>query len=365
MRSDAATDGIAPPDLSALAAWIGAAHRTLADRSTERAGAAWGPIRLRHRSARSEWFGAFDRSWAQPLHAPAAKPSIDLVTGAFADLPPTFDLPPLRRAHLGERREVWATEGSRIRMIWDLEMAMVLAWDADSGLAVHLTAQEPNGYDQVSPLRLLVHWATCAAGGVLIHGAGVGRADDDALPRGLLILGDAGYGKSTSTLACLRAGWVTCGDDAVAAFPVGGGWQAAAVYSAVKTKVDRGEYPSDDLDVVTWTIDGHKRAHLLTATDETLLVPAMALDAVVLLDPAGDPDMPWRPLTAAAARTLAAPSTVVPLTFDGQTVLRRIGELTEDLATVQLPRRSTLAATVADLESIRLACRPGAGRRDP
>ncbi len=396
------------PDPAALTAWVRRVHRALIPRGTECAGALWGPVPLRHRTVRPEWFAGFDRAWAVPVAAPAdggisetegrldtppEAPStvpvplaVDLITAAFADLPPDLPPAPLRKGDLGPRGEVLALADGPLRMVWEEAAGQVLAWDRESGAALMLTSQAPNGYELVSPARFLVHWATAAAGGVLMHGATVGRERRPSLagraPRGLLLLGEAGYGKSTSTLACLQRGWVTCGDDAVAVFPDDLGWRACAIYAAVKTKVDDGsrgdreagaaerdrglQAPSPTNlaiggDVVTWTIDGRKRAHHLTATDAQLLAPTMRLDGLVLIEPSSAPDDPVALLPPAAARTLAAPSTTLPMPFERLAALTRIGSLATELPAFGLPRRPNLASTVEDLARIAVAAQPGVG----
>jgi hypothetical protein len=65
-------------------------------------------------------------------------------------------------------------------------------------------------WERAAPLRaLLAGWAR-AAGGFLIHGAGVGVGG-----QGVLLTGASGSGKSTTALACLVAGMDFAGDDFV------------------------------------------------------------------------------------------------------------------------------------------------------
>ncbi|MFM2437762.1 MAG: hypothetical protein RLZ55_573, partial [Actinomycetota bacterium] len=369
------------PDPTEVAAWVRRVHAALAPTTQERTGALWGPVRMRHRTTRLDWFAGFDRAWAVPVptHATEAitncdaatgqseAPDVDLITAALADLPPALPPAPLRKGDLGPRGEVLSLADASPRLVWDEAAGQVLAWDPETSVALMLTAEAPNGYEHVSPARFLVHWSTVAAGGLLLHGAVVGRFGHSPIPppprpeapRGLLLLGEAGFGKSTSTLACLQQGWATCGDDAVAVFRDDHGWRAHAVYAAVKTKLaddstrTAAEPPfrttthAPDLtmspDVVTWTIEGRKRAHLLTQTDAAMMVPTMRVDGLVLLDPSGDPHAPVHRLPPAAARTRAAPSTTLPMPFERFETLRRIGDLSADLPAFNLPRRADLS----------------------
>lgn len=280
---------------------------------------------------------------------------VDVITAAFDDLPADFPPPPLKRGSIGARGEVAGL--SHTRLTWTEVGAEAIGWDPVSGAAVMLRCEAPNGYDRVSPLRSLVHWSVVAAGGLLVHGACVGESDG-AHVRGLLLLGEAGYGKSTTTLACVERGWVTCGDDAVAVFPDDSGWHAAAVYGAIKTKLQHPSPPPADLNgdatpaTVTWEIGGTKRVHLLTSTDAKMVADRIELDALVLLAPDADPAQTWRRISAAQARTLAAPSTALSLPFERATMLTRFGDLAREVPGYLLPRRSTMARTVSDIGGI-------------
>ncbi len=269
---------------------------------------AWGVTGVSLRTTRPQWFEAMDEAWARPLPT-GRRCAVDLVSGAFSDIAGSLSPPPLRRGDLGPRGEVSALADGDVRMVWDEVAGLVLAWDPESGKAVCLMAQPPDGYELVSPLRTLVHWVVVADGGVLLHGATAGRTGGPGTPRGVLILGEAGYGKSTTTLACLQSGWVTCGDDAVALIREGSRWIARSVYSAVKTKLGSEHTPQwDDEQIVTWEIAGTKRAHRLTDTGSGLLVDEMGIDALIVLDPTAEPHHEWTPV-----RCCPGPDTGCPL----------------------------------------------------
>jgi hypothetical protein len=361
-----------------IADWIRTVHDALVPSAVEQSGARWGPIRLRHRTVRSAWFGNYDRAWANPVDRPVHSPDgdelvgIDLVTAALADLPNDIEPPAITLGELGARGEVVSTIDEGVALVWGIHSGEILGWDRASGKAICVRLEPPDGYETVSPLRSLVHWATIAGGGVLLHGATVGRhrrPDPGSEPEstsvnGLLLVGEAGYGKSTSTLACIERGWVTSGDDAVAIFPDEQGWNAASVYAAVKTKIDTPQ-PDDsrfarrtDAGIVTWTIAGRKRAHLLTSTDSELLVDSIRLAGIVVLDPETDDNAPWRSITAAAARNAAAPSSALPLPYHRAEILERIGALARSLPCFSLPRRTDLETTVADLGDILVSSEP-------
>ncbi|MBM3693001.1 MAG: glycosyltransferase [Actinobacteria bacterium] len=351
------------------AAWVAAAHARLAATAVPLVGACWGPARLRHRSARPEWFTPFDAAWARPVadvdvagdvvgtaaaRAPGAGPALDLCSGAIADVANTLGPPPRGDAVVAIGRAVH--DGT------------VSAWDRASGRAVVLRTGPPDEYEQVTPLRPLVHWVALACGGVLVHAAAIGRpprapSDPPTRPaRGVLVVGDAGFGKSTTTLAALARGWITAGDDAVMVLPVRTGpdgtavpgtrWTAEAVYAAVKTKVGAAHPPPVGLPTRSWVIGGRKWVHRLTATDGRTLVDALDLVGVVVLDPGAGADAPVRRVSGARARTATAPSTVGALPDHQTEVLTRIGAVCGARPAFVLPRRDALDRTVADLDDI-------------
>lgn len=337
--------------------WIREVHAALIPLVHEGQSAAWGPVTVRHRTSRPDWFGPMDQAWARPVDRGC---DVDVITAAIADLPADLAPPAIRAGDLGARGEVPIPADSGTRMIWDRGGGRVMGWEPVSGVAVVLHATPPDPYELVSPLKHLVHWVGVATGGLLVHGAAVGRRQGAGV-NGLLLLGETGYGKSTTTLGCVERGWLTCGDDSVLVYRQDNGWVASAVYAAIKTKLGLStppDMPPSGLTPVTWDIGGVKRAHLLTRTDEQTLVDEMTLMAAVLLDPAPDDTSAVSVVPAATARTVTAPGMVMLAPFDRTVVLRRFGEMVQELPVRRLPRRSTLTRTVADVTAISEAAQP-------
>jgi len=356
-----------------LADWIRTVHATLLPDSSAARGASWGPVRMVHRTTRPNWFAAIDNAWACPsfdqpgeeftptdgsdeadrTDRKARTIRINVITAAFVDIPPHIAPPPLRRSALGPRGEAPIPPGNSTRLTWEEQGDQVVGWDPQSGCALLLRSTPLNGYDLVSPMRWLVHWGIAAAGGILMHAASVGRPEGKSV-RGALLIGEAGYGKSTTTLACLSRGWLTCGDDAVAVIQDGKSWVAHAIYAAVKTKLSHPasappDLPSAGVNSVTWDIAGTKRVHLLSSTDSQTLCQRMVIDALILLDPDADPGANCVAATPAQARLRATPSTLLPLPFEREAALQRIGALASQVPATLLPRRATLAQTMIDL----------------
>ena len=96
-----------------FAEWIRAVHAALVPQAQEARSAAWGPVTVRHRTTRPEWFAAMDQAWAQPI---AMGSDVDVITAAIADVPTELAPPAMRAGDLGPRGEVPIAPGSATRM---------------------------------------------------------------------------------------------------------------------------------------------------------------------------------------------------------------------------------------------------------
>lgn len=102
--------------------------------------------------------------------------------------------------------------GAALRCIYVPDSRLVHCFDAERRLAffwVHARATL-KAWDIAAPFRLLLAWWAETLGAQLAHGAVVGSRS-----AGVLLAGPSGSGKSTLTLACLRHGLCTLGDDYV------------------------------------------------------------------------------------------------------------------------------------------------------
>lgn len=73
------------------------------------------------------------------------------------------------------------------------------------------SASELPFWEPAAPFRQIFHWWLPDRGGLLLHGAAVGRAGG-----GVLLVGAGGSGKSTCALSCLASDLLYAGDDYVA-----------------------------------------------------------------------------------------------------------------------------------------------------
>ncbi len=157
----------------------------------------------------------------------------------------------------------------RLLSTWHRGAREGVVWAADSD---RLPYWEP-----AAPFRCLLYWALADRGLVLAHAGAV------AGPRGgVLLVGAGGAGKSTTSLACVQAGWTYVADD-YCALTTRGPATAHAVYGVAK--VDEGSAAllpgllGDGLP--TWR-SGPKFVIDLGARDRSPTVASIPIDAVVV-----------------------------------------------------------------------------------
>jgi len=94
----------------------------------------------------------------------------------------------------------------------DNPVSSICAYDRDEPIALYWTnaADAVQPWKRCKPFLLLFHWWLLACDWQPVHAAAVGGKIG-----GLLIGGRTGAGKSTTALACVRAGWTFAGDDYV------------------------------------------------------------------------------------------------------------------------------------------------------
>ena len=128
----------------------------------------------------------------------SAEPDAQLVVWSSPLAPFPWNASHLRRGGAvdglchGPVRTSAANDNSAL-MLWDAERRMACCWFADIDGVTR--------WDRAAPLRTALHFALAAPGRQLVHAACVGVDG-----RGVLLAGPGGSGKSTTTLACLRAG---------------------------------------------------------------------------------------------------------------------------------------------------------------
>ncbi|TML96871.1 MAG: serine kinase [Actinobacteria bacterium] len=100
-----------------------------------------------------------------------------------------------------------------VRVAYQPGLETLSILDTEAGVAWHWVADalEQPSWDQACPIRQILFWWLAARGYLQVHGAAVGTAAG-----GVLVVGQAGSGKSTVALACLSSELLYAGDDYVA-----------------------------------------------------------------------------------------------------------------------------------------------------
>ena len=111
------------------------------------------------------------------------------------------------------RGDIWGFNSERFRISFHWVENAICLMDLERRLAIYWVscADTLPFWVPASPLRTIFHWCMELSGKQLIHAAAVGTEDG-----AVLITGRSGVGKSTTSLAALRAGLYYLGDDYVA-----------------------------------------------------------------------------------------------------------------------------------------------------
>jgi hypothetical protein len=258
-----------------------------------------------------------------PPRPPAAE---DEAAGALYH----FDEPPLRGAYQAAFQAL---------SVLDSEAGVAWYWIAN--------ALDLPSWEQACPIRQILFWWLAPRGYLQVHGAAVGRPEG-----GVLIVGPAGSGKSTTALACLGSDLLYAGDDyvAVALEPSP---RVASLYNSGKLDPahlrDRlpGLLPNAD------RLDDEKA--ILYAERHFPQQTTSGFPLVALLVPAVHTDLRGPrvvPASRAAAFAALGPSTMFQLHTAGRAELATLSSLVARLPCYALEVGSDLTAvpeTISDL----------------
>jgi hypothetical protein len=100
-----------------------------------------------------------------------------------------------------------------LRGVYQAAFEALSVLDSEAGVAWYwlADARDLPPWEQACPIRQILFWWLAPRGYLQVHGAAVGRPGG-----GVLIVGPAGSGKSTTALACLGSDLLYAGDDYVA-----------------------------------------------------------------------------------------------------------------------------------------------------
>lgn len=184
---------------------------------------------------------------------------------------------------------------------YDIRQRRGVAWYAD-GAALSI-------YERAAPLQTLFHWALREFGWQVLHAAAVGHADG-----GLLLIGNSGAGKSTTSLSCLLHPGLKFLSDDKCLVRLQPQPEVLALFSSGKLKADMLErLPELRGALAGWDPfikDGKGLAFLYPAYAERL-VGHFPLLALVLPNVALQQHASYTRVSAGAAFRTLGPSTVI------------------------------------------------------
>ncbi len=124
------------------------------------------------------------------------------------DMPPA----PWKLDDYVARGEIWGFNNERFNTVFQPDVSILNMLDSERNLAIYWVRDHCRFryYETASPLRTLLYWWMRRHGRQMVHAAAIGNVHG-----GVLVVGKGGAGKSTTSLACLDAGWFYAGDNYV------------------------------------------------------------------------------------------------------------------------------------------------------
>ncbi|MFN8024903.1 MAG: serine kinase [Acidimicrobiia bacterium] len=229
--------------------------------------------------------------------------------------------------------------GVDVLSLYDTERRAAVWWVSSPGIVPW--------WEPTFPLRTILHWWCAATPRQPVHAGAVGRDG-----HGVLVTGRSGSGKTTTSLACLRAGFDYAGDDYVlvdTATP-----RVFCLYSTAKLEPDNmARFP----EMVSW-IDNPDRL-----TDEKAIVylqdhcaaqitNELAVDAVVVPVVTGLADSTVAPLAPSAALQALAPTTTFHLPGYGREVFTKLSGLVRAVPCFELRAGTDLHGVTDALDDL-------------
>ena len=301
---------------------------------------------VRLRFAGAELVDAFEPPLAHLLvsgrRARRAEPhgaSLDAASTGTHPIP----LPPGAR-HAGDSGiRYHGEDGSVVVHVADATMSVV---DAGARAAWHYVpdATVLLWHQKAAPLRAVVHAWAGGHGLVVVHAAAVGRPEG-----GVLIVGTAGSGKSTTSLACLRAGFGFAGDDYVLVDPDRP--FVHSLYSSAKLEWSHLDRHPELFGAANARTDAKALAFLAHDVPEQI-VSGFEVLAVVLPRVGDHDDTRAVATTAANALLRLAPSTILQTPGRSQSALGSMARLVQELPAFQLELGTDLSTIPEALDAV-------------
>jgi hypothetical protein len=218
--------------------------------------------------------------------------------------------------------------------------------DAATGAAWHYVADATAlvWHQKAAPLRAVLHAWAGGSGLVVVHAAAVGRPEG-----GVLVVGTAGSGKSTTSLTCLRAGFRFAGDDYVLVDPDRP--FVHSLYSSAKLEWRHLDRHPELFRAANGRGDAKALAFLADDVPEQLVAGFEAL--AIVLPRVGDRDDTRVVATSAADALLRlAPSTILQTPGRSQSDLGSMARLVEVLPAFRLELGTDLRTIPEALDAV-------------
>jgi hypothetical protein len=265
--------------------------------------------------------------------APAGNPAMTVALFDTASTGAPMAPPPWGRDEYGPKGEIAGFNDDRIRTVFVPGVDILNVYDAARGAGVYWVASPSivPWWESSFPLRTMIHWWAVPTALQPVHAGSVGLHG-----RGVLVAGNSGAGKSTTTLACLEAGFGYAGDDYVIVDV-----ESLTVYSLYGTaKLEPGNldrFPALAPAVANGERLGTEKAMVfLHDTRPESLVQSLDLCAVVLPRVTGRRESHIEPTSAAAALRVLAPTTSFHLPGYGREVMSKLTKLVRALPCYRL-----------------------------
>lgn len=236
------------------------------------------------------------------------------------------------------RGDVPTLSGGRIRAHVDGANKILTLWDCKRrrGILWVQDARQLPYWVRATPLRTILHWALASPIRHLLHGGVVG--DERA---GALLVGRAGSGKSTTSLACLHGGLGYAGDDYVLV-ETEPSPRAISVYGTAKLDGSGVKLLPGLLALQPFS-DAPKLVVDVARTQPRLMRRSVAISVIIL--PQVTPGrLAVRPAGAAHALRALAPSTILQHADESAAALALMSRLVRQVPAYVLELGSDIAA---------------------
>ena len=224
----------------------------------------------------------------------------------------------------------------RIVAIHQAESCTWQSFDAGSGVGFIYTADAARiaPWEWAAPIKSIVAWATAGRPYGLLHGAVLARGDG----AGVMLAGNSGAGKSTTTAAGILRGLTTTGDDVSLVEWHAAGLVAHAAFDSLKVSPASLAILGDRIPGRGLAVGPGTAKHLLTLTEVApgALRKHVALKALLLPRVAQAPRTTIEPAAAGEAQRALGPVSAFVMRVAASETYARAAHLARDLPAYRL-----------------------------